>query len=238
MTKRKTGNVQNSQTSNKIKLSPSPPALDQLPADILEKIIGNLSFWHRKNIRFTNTRLHDVCDSQLWHEVQVALFEYSKDPLANKKYATLKVLQQVTRTYSDHGFRELFLGSLLSLLRQNYRDPFNITVGQVRKFLQKFYDAVDQSIGDPFCQRSKIMYLTTMVALLSEANNCCRVDLQLDDEQLHLSYEMTNTYMGMLWNIDYCQMRCPQFNYSSDKNDLLVVLSEILTMIECDTISR
>jgi hypothetical protein len=239
MAKRKSGVVQNSLRAKKIKSSSPSLKLDQLPTEILQKIIGNLSLWHHKNIRATNLRLYGVCDELLWHQCKVALEQYRRDPVANKEYGVLKVLHQVTRVYLDNGFRNLFLGLLLSVLRQNYHhDPFCLTSRPMRQLLQKFFNTVDQSVGNPYGQRSKAMYLTTVVGILAEAGNCSRLAINLDQKQLHLHFKMESAYFGMLWQADYCQMRRPEFSYPIDKNDLLVIFAEILVLVENQTVAR
>lgn len=77
------------------------------------------------------------------------------------------MIHQATWSYIKAGYCPLFLGAMLPLMRNTYKNPFCPSVGKIKTFLLKFYTLIEESLGDPFSQTSRLLYVVTLLGFLN-----------------------------------------------------------------------
>lgn len=80
-----------SQRKRKLQGSHQPFNICDLPAEILEKIIGYVNIWHHNRIRGTSKRLRDINDLFVRHEFEKALTKHMEADPNSYESAALRV---------------------------------------------------------------------------------------------------------------------------------------------------
>lgn len=164
--------------------------LCDLPPEILEKIITEINIWQHNRIRASCKCLKTVCDGVLMHDFKVSIKKYKLENPTGYEYAALQAIYQANWAYIEAGYCPLFLGTMLHLLRNDYRNPFSPAIGRIRKFLLKFYCLVDECLEDPFSQTSRLLYTITLLGFLYKCKNAVLLTSEVLDEQWRFVYQL------------------------------------------------
>lgn len=203
-----------------------------LPTEILELIINNINIWHRNRIRASCKRLRNACDSALMHDFRASLVKYGRKDRCGYEFSALQVIHQATWAYVKAGFRPLFLGAMLPLMRNHYKNPFCPRVGKIRTFLLKFYKLIEEGFGNPLSQSSRLLYVITLLGFLYKSNNSSLVSsVDIEPQCWRMVYQLRGSWFGMLWSSKSTQC----FNYVTDRNQLLIILAEIMISVHSRT---
>lgn len=144
----------------------------------------------------------------------------------------------------NSGFESVFCGCILPMLRNSYKNPFCPKVNLVSKFLIHFYNMVEDKIGDPMSQVSRILYTLTLMRFFKVLHQvffpikhvsskhafsptktfdrCFVISSVTLPLHWRVVIELEGPWLGMLWN---SKQRTPgEFS----RNHLLVILTEML----------
>ncbi|XP_073824260.1 uncharacterized protein [Musca autumnalis] len=198
------------------------PNICDLPPEILETIFGYVNIWHHNRIRETSRRLRDIDDLYIRHEFEKSFTkEVAADPNSYGS-AVLRSIRQATEVYVHSGFESVFCGCILPMLRSSYKNPFGPQINLVRKFLIHFYNIIEDKIGDPMSQKSRLLNNLTMMRFFKSFDRCVIISSTDMPSHWRVVIELEGPWLGMLWNSKH---RTPD---EFCKNHLLVILTEML----------
>ncbi|XP_061401391.1 uncharacterized protein LOC133337147 [Musca vetustissima] len=193
-----------------------------LPPEILEKIIGCVNIWHHNRIRETSKRFREIDDLFVRHEFEKSLNkEIVADPNSYAS-AVLRSIRQAAEVYLHSEFDSIFCGCILPMLRNSYKNPFRPQVNLVSKFLVHFYNLVEEKIGDPMSQYSRLLYSLTLMRFFKAFDRCTIISSTTLPFHWRVVIELEGPWLGMLWN---SKRRTPE---EFCRSHLLVILTEML----------
>uniref|UniRef100_A0A1I8Q8V0 F-box domain-containing protein n=1 Tax=Stomoxys calcitrans TaxID=35570 RepID=A0A1I8Q8V0_STOCA len=205
-------------------LAPAPPTVVDLPPEILEKIIGNVDIWHHNRIRETSRRFREISDLYICHEFEKSLYKNVSTNPQSYESAVLLGIRHATNVYVRSGFKSLFCGCLLPMLRDSYKNPFCPPIEKVTTFLVHFYSMVEDAVDGPASQKSRLLYVITLLRLFKAFRaKYTIVSNSSLPRHWRAVIELEGSWMGMLWH-----SKANALDLSNKRRNLLVILTELL----------
>lgn len=195
------------------------PSLLQLPAEIHELILANLSPWNGRRFRATCRHSKELYDNFIQHKFNTKLADTCKTlPTSLESFTMLNTFQTAARTGRRMGVFPVFLDKLLN--QTNF-----LRIDQIKGLLMRYFSTVDNYQKRVWQRTRRFLHLLTLIDLITAIKGPIKLRWQIKANSTKQSIQFI---IPEVWLVAFRDRRGLGFNFLTDKNCLFVILSEIV----------